>query len=134
MTAYDLAKLVAEHLNAAANPPRAFQAFRPKTKAEAVAEAGKWIVAVTPFEEEETPIDSSDACDCRIRLRIVVNGPAKELGEGVTFSRFIRNALRETTFDGYAWQGNQTVALWDEEAIDRGQFLSLFEAEYFNIE
>lgn len=134
MTSYDLAKLVADHLNETEDKPRPFLAFRPKKKAEAVAETGKWTVAVISGGEDETPLDNNDACDCRLRVRVVVNGPVKDLGEGLELSYFIRQALRLTRFDRFDWQGNQVTELWDEEAIDRGQFLSLFEAEYFDIQ
>ena len=134
MTSYDLAKLVADHLNKTEDKPRPFLAFRPKKKAEATVESGKWIVAVLAWAEDETPVDQNDECDCRLRVRVVLNGPIKELGDGLEFGQFIRRAMRQTEFDGFRWQGNQVIELWDEEAIDRGHFLSLFEAEYYGID
>jgi hypothetical protein len=41
--------------------------------------------------------------------------------------------LNLTDFDGYRWQGNETISLYDPIAIrERDHFLSVFRPEYFN--
>lgn len=146
MTSTDLADLVAAHYNAIPEDERPvqFQAIRPKKKADVVAERGSWGVYVMPSSEEETPIDNGDACDERVRVRTIINGPCKDLKDGLKFCKFIRRSLRETSFldpdpeeEGaeipYDWQGNELTVSYDEEAIQKGQFLANFESEYYGI-
>lgn len=141
-----LAELVAAHLNAvpAEEKPFQYEATRPKTKAEVIAKhAGTWRVFVVPSTEDDTPVDMSDTCDERMRVRVILNGPCKDLKQGLRALKQLRRLLRETDFldpdpdeqepASYRFQGTQVIAEWDEEALANGQFLGNFEAEYYGI-
>lgn len=142
-----LADLVVAHLNAVpkADKPFDFVAKRPKTKAEVLAEGTGWRVFVVPSTEDATPVNHDDVCDERLRVKVITIGPCKDLKEGLRATKKITRLLRRTDFadpdpeEGdepakYRFQGTQTIAQWDDEAIEKGIFASNFEAEFYGID
>lgn len=135
MTADDLADLLVIHFNGLAAPPIAFQAVKPVEVAEAEKERSDWAVFVVPFGESEEPFDRADACREEYICSVIINGPVKASltrAKGSEFCKFLRDGLRETTLGGLRWDGNETVSLWDVDALKtKSQFLSLFRATYY---
>ena len=142
-----LAELVAAHLNAVpdAEKPFAYLAARPKTKAEVIAETTGWRVWVVPASEDETPLDRSDVCSEQLRVRLIVNGPCADVKIGLRAAKRLRRLLRESEFADpdpepgdvaplYSFQGAQSVSIYDDQAIERGQFLATFEVEYYGVD
>ncbi|MGD9632655.1 MAG: hypothetical protein AB7I57_18335 [Pirellulales bacterium] len=134
MHAEELAKKLATHFSALDEKPVGFQATAPLELAVADAERRDWGVFVVPFEESEEPLDRGDMCREELVVKVVVNGPTKQItrAKGIELSKFLRDSLRETEFDGFRWAGNETELLYDADAFkSSGQFLSVFRATYF---
>ena len=131
MTTEELAELMAECFNELEDSPRPYQAVSSDDISEAHAERNDLQVFVIPYGESEEAFDRGDACREELTCSVVVNGPVTR-EEGVELSRFLRYGLRETELGGYRWQDNETVSLWDSEALRKGQFLGLFRATYFD--
>ena len=136
MTSDELADYLVDHFNDLSDPIVAFQAIKPETVAEAQKERADYGVYVLPYEESETPLDRGDTCNEQRVVSVVVNGPLKTVtrSTAMQFCEQLRRALRETTFNGYRWSGNETVSIFDANALkEKDQFLSLFRATYFTI-
>ncbi len=134
MTSNDLADYIVAHLNLLDDPLIEFQAINPETVAEASVEVHNFQVFVMPFEESEESIDRADTCREERVVSIVVNGPIGQVTKAIAlqFAEQLRLSLRETEFEGYRWQGNETVSIYDADALkSKNQFLHLFRATYF---
>lgn len=134
MTSNDLADYIVAHLNLLDDPIIEFQAVNPETVAEASKEIADFQVFVMPFEETEEAIDRADTCREERVVSVVVNGPIGQVTKSIAlqFAEQLRLSLRETEFEGYRWQGNETVSVLDAEALkSKNQFLHLFRATYF---
>jgi hypothetical protein len=134
MTSNDLADYIVVHLNLLVDPIIAFQATNPETIAEASKEVADFQVFVMPFEESEESIDRADTCREERVVSVVVNGPIGQVTKAIAlqFAEELRYSLRETEFEGYRWQGNETVSVLDADALKtKGQFLHLFRATYY---
>lgn len=134
MTSNDLADYLVAHLNLLDDPLIEFQAVNPETVAEASAEVHNFQVFVMPFEESEESIDRADTCREERIVSVVVNGPIGQVTKSLAlqFAEQLRLSLRETEFEGYRWQGNETVSIYDADALKtKNQFLHLFRATYF---
>lgn len=135
MTADDLADLVVVELNAIANPPIKFTAVKPDDFGTIDKETSSFTVFVIPFSESEEAFDRGDACREELVVSVVVNGPVKApltRAEASEFVRLLRSTLRETILDEVRWSSNETVSLYDFEAMKtKKQFLSLFQATYY---
>lgn len=133
-TAATIADAVAAHYNAQTGKPFDYNATRPKTKAAVIAEQKRWSVFVIPERETETPIDHADSLNNTIHVRTVVNGPCKDMADGLAIAKFLRLSLAELNINGYRFEGNEVLSLWDAEALEkRGQFLCMFESEFYDV-
>lgn len=136
MTSDDLADLLVTHLNGLADKPITYQAVKPEEVAEADKERSDWGVFIVPYSEAEEAFDRGDTCREELVCSVVINGPVRgsvTREKGCELSRFLRFSLRETELGGYRWQENETVSLYDSDALKtKGQFLSLFRATYYD--
>ncbi len=139
-----LADAVVNHLNGIDPKPFEYQAKRPKAKADVIAETSGWNVFVVPEDDDDTPVDHSDTCEERLRVRVILNGPTADMNVGIKRLKQVKRLLRQTEFhdpepdDGenatpYRFQGTRTMVAWDAEAIVKKQYLGQFEAEYFGV-
>lgn len=136
MNAEELADYVVEHFNAIEDPVIAFEATKPEDIAEAYKERDNYQVFVIPFSETETRIDRGDTCEQHRTVEVVVTGPIGQVTRftALQFLTQLKRSLRLTKFDNHRWMGNETPTLWDPDAMKtKGQFLSVFHAEYVGL-
>lgn len=134
MTADEIADAMVATFQAIDEPLIGAAVENPPETTDVEAELGGWFVYVIPYDETEAPQDNADMCE---RLRIVsvaINGPIDATTNRKLAGRFVeqlRASLEESEFGRYQWDGNETIVLWDFEALkDKRQFLSLFRATY----
>jgi len=133
MTSDQLADSLVLHFNAISDPLIAFQAIKPEV-AEADKECSDFAVFVIPFGESEAAFDRGDTSREERVVSVVVNGPIGQVTKSIAlaFCESLRRSLRETEFDGLRWSGNETVSVYDFDALNtKSQFLHLFRATYF---
>ena len=135
MTSDALADLVVATLNALVSPPLNFQAINPPEMATADAERSNFAVFAIPFSETESSFDRGNTCREDRVVSVVVNGPLDmnvTRAKALEFVEFLRLGLRGTELGGYLWADNETVSIFDTEALKtKNQFLSLFRASYY---
>jgi hypothetical protein len=138
MTSDQLADLVVAELNAIDDPPIAFQAVNPPEVPDPQAERNNFQVFVLPFDESESPINlSNDTCREERRVSIFVHGPIGSVtrAKAIEFCEVLRSSLKGTRLGDYLWDGNETVSLFDADALkNKNQFLSLFRATYYTFD
>jgi hypothetical protein len=136
ITSDALADLVVTQLNAASSPPIAFTAEKPGSVADAQVEQEEFRVFVLPYSEAETPFDQGNTCRRELVVSLVVNGPiAGQINKRLSleFALWVRTTLENSELGGYTWGGNETVSLYDVDALKtKNQFLSLARAAYFD--
>jgi hypothetical protein len=136
MTSDLRADYLVTEFNAIADPAIAFTATNPPEVVDVESERADWAVFVQPFAESEEPQDRGDMSREELQVNVIVHGPLSATltrAVALTFMKSLRDALRETEFEGYRWDGNETVSLFDFDALKtKKQFLSLFRATYFH--
>ena len=139
MTIEDIADGVVALLNAIDDDDRPiqFKAENPEDVAESYGERGDVRIFVLPKGISETAIDQGgETVDERVTVSVVINGP---IGESLTRRKYLaleqalRASLRGVRIGRYIWDGNESVSLWDSITVNKGQFLSLFETTYFDV-
>lgn len=136
MTADEIADQIVEVFNALTDQECRFAAEKPAVLATVEAERKDLGVFVVPKDEQEEEVgDRGFTCKRTRVVSVAVNGP---LNDNFTLARYLkqvealRQSLEGTEFDGYLWSGNETISLWDNEALRiRNRFLALFEATYY---
>lgn len=136
MTSDALADLIVGQLNGLADKPIEYQAVNPPEVATVDAELTDYTVFVIPFSEAEEPTNlANETCREDRVVSVVVNGPIAgpiTRATALALVEFLRNGLKGTELGGYLWDGNETVSLFDNEAVKtKNQFLSLFRATYY---
>lgn len=134
MNADQIADEVVDVLNAIVDPVYAFTAENPPDGPEWEREGGGAYVSVYPFAERETPFDRGDAVQSERDVNVLI---VKTLDDGETradclaWVNQLKDALRETSFDGFRWAGNETLVLYDVDVWNQQRtFVSLFRATY----
>lgn len=138
-TAYEIAGEVATLLNATACSVT-FKAAR--TLMPELERTDKTAtVQVQPWSESEEPADRGDMQNQRREVNVIVQTPLEEgLDEelAMTWLGELKAAFNETRLDlgagdVWRWDGNETVSLFDTDALkNKRQFLSVFRASFFN--
>lgn len=136
MTADDIADELVALFNGLANKPIEFQAENPLEVGEALVERDNFKVFVVPKAHTQDSFDRADSCRVTRTVQVIVNGRVSaSLTKKTAMSlvAFLEDALQETSFGRFIWEGSQTLSLYDGALLKTsGQFLSLFEATYYD--
>jgi hypothetical protein len=136
MTSEELCSELATHFNDLADKPIEYLASVPAETPTTVKETTDWQVLVVPFSESEESFDAGDTCREERVVSVIVTGPIRGTttrDKGSELCKFLRDNLRETSFDGFRWAGNDTVSLYDTDALKTlNQFASLFQATFYS--
>ncbi len=144
MNAEELADFVVMHLSeyfyatTDVSPLIQFTPEKPATIGEAEAESqyDSFRVFVTPYGESETKINRGDVCEEHLTVSVVINGPLDDTIDktlALAFLKQIKRSFRRSAFENYLWRSNDTVTYYSPEAMQKGQFYSVFRAEYFGL-
>lgn len=136
MTADDLADLLVTHFNGLDGKPIQYRAENREEIPDVEKELQpNYTVFVIPYAENEESFDRGDTCREEIVCSLVVQGPlnsSQKRAKASELVRFLKFSLRETVLGGAKWDSNETVSLWDAEAMNaKAQFLSVFRAAYY---
>ncbi len=134
MTSDEIADGIVAIFNEIDEPVINFAAENPPETADVETERGEYLVYAIPYDESETPQDQADMCERLRTVSVAVTGPIDETHTrklAMQLVEQLRLSLQETEIGRYHWDGNETVGLWDSEALKtKRQFLSLFRATY----
>ncbi len=136
MTADELAQALAEFYAETAEPLVAFDVEKPADVGVVDGEHETCQVFCVAKDEREEPVGDRGYTCKRVRVvSVAVNGrldDERTLGKYLQLAEQLRTLLEGTEFGRYLWDGNETIVLWDAEAVrTRKRFLSLFEATYY---
>lgn len=112
-----------------------FEPEKPATTGEVLAERDDFRVFVMPFGTTETKINRAGLCNVRPMVSVTVTGPIGEVtrATAIAFVDQLKLSLRRTVFDKFHWRNNDSVTYWDPDAMEVGQFRSVFRAEYVGL-
>lgn len=134
MTADDIADEIVTVFNAIAAPVFAFTAVNPADGPEVEREDQTTTVQVYGYSESEEPLDRGDVLQSDREINVVLTrtlDSSDTRKDCLDWLNQLKDALKETEFGGYRWRGNETVTLYDLDAlVQQRQFLSLFRATY----
>jgi hypothetical protein len=136
----EIADLLVEVLNGLATSI-AFEAINPAEIPVTDRENSPPQVQVYAYEENEEPADRGDMLRAERAVNVIVSAPMVEgrtKADCLAWLSEIKEGFRELTLtaaDGstWRWSGNQTITLYDFDAIkEKRQFVSLLRAGFYS--
>lgn len=135
-TSEDIANGVVAIFNAMEERLVEVDAVNPPEVPQIDVETARKSIQVYPFEEADE-FNDGDSSTRRLTVAVLVHTPvssAFKRADGIAWVGQLRQALEGAEIGDYLWQENETVSLWDFDALkDKRQFQSLFRATFYDI-